>query len=174
MYFDTTPLNIKDVPADSRHTSGGRRLDEIQYIVLHDTGSKRGEDIQDTLRWLSTHPNSNVSAHRTVGYDGQIYKHCNDTVIANTVGFSRMGNKSGLNRITLNIEIFRRVGDTSYPAVQIESTVYQCLEWIGKIGLKPILYHSQIDTQGKIDPRSFPRREFDMRLMELIARRLTA
>ena len=169
MYFTTPPLNIIDLPADAHHTSGTRRIDEILYFVLHDTGSGRNEPWSSTLYWLTTNPNSNVSAHRGIDYDGQIYKLAPDTTICNHVGFSRMGNTYGLKRQTLGIEMRRREGDVAWPVVQVESAAMQCAEWVGLHGLKPTLYHLQIDTNGKVDPRLFPREIFDRKLLSLIA-----
>lgn len=160
-FFITPPLAIKDKPADKQHTSGSRSVSAIERIVLHDTGSKFNEDWEDTLYWLTTNPNSDVSAHRFIHYDGTIYKCASDTIICNHVGFSRIGNTIGLNRSTLGIELFRRAGDVAWPHTQIVSCVNQCVEWYGLHGTLPIDYHKTVDTQGKVDPRVFPRKLFD-------------
>lgn len=161
MFFQTQPLDIKDLPADDRHIGGVRDVSTIEMIVLHDTASPANQSSEETRNFLSTSPNSNVSVHRYTDYDGTIWKILPDALIANQIGFSRMGNRTSLNKVALGIEMRRRAGDVGYPKAQLISVAQQCVEWYGLYGSLPILYHRSIDTKSKTDPRDFPRDEFD-------------
>lgn len=159
-YFATAPLNIIDRPANASHTAGRRTAADIWYIVLHSTVGS----LQSSLDWLTTNPNSNVSIHRLIDQNGDIYKVCDDLVIANHVGYSRIGNKTP-NPNALGIEfVNRNTGSDPYEASQIESGVLQIREWYGLYGALPILTHAQIDTKGKTDPAGFPWSLFYRRL----------
>lgn len=152
MYFSTPPLSIIDRPSDARHTSGPRSASELWYIILHATAGP----LESSLDWLTVNPNSNVSAHRVIADDGRIFKLVIDLVVANHVGYSRMGNKSP-NRNALGIEfVNRNDGTDPYELAQLRSGVAQVIEWKALYGDLPVLYHWQIDTQGKTDPRAFP------------------
>ena len=152
-YFTTAPLSIIDAPADAQHTSGPRLPQDIRLIVLHATAG----GAQSSLDWLTTNPNSNVSCHRMIDVNGAIYKVADDLVIANHVGFSRMGNKTGLNKEALGIEFVNsNSGSDPYEAAQIEAGVLQVREWYGLYGALPIVSHKSIDTKGKSDPAGFP------------------
>lgn len=164
-YFQTPPLSIIDKPADARHTAGPRTAADIWLIVLHATVG----GLQSSLSWLTTNPNSNVSTHRLIDQDGTIYKICDDLVIANHVGYSRMGNKSP-NPGALGIEFVNsNSGHEPYEAAQIESGVLQIREWWGLYGALPILTHAAIDTKGKTDPAGFPWQQFYRRLFARLA-----
>jgi N-acetyl-anhydromuramyl-L-alanine amidase AmpD len=151
-YFTTPPLHIIDRPADARHTAGPRAAADILYIILHSTVGS----LSSSLDWLTTNPNSNVSVHRLVDQNGDIYKIADDLVICNHVGYSRMGNTSP-NPYALGIEMVNRNdGTDTYELAQIESVVLQVREWKGLYGDIPVMAHAQIDTRGKTDPFKFP------------------
>lgn len=152
-YFATPPLTIVDKPADTQHTSGPRLASDIRLIVLHATAG----GFQSSLDWLTTNPSSNVSAHRLIDQDGTIYKLVPDLVIANHVGFSRVGNKQGLNLQALGIEMVNaNNGSEPYEDRQIEACVLQVREWKALYGDIPVVSHASIDTRGKSDPAGFP------------------
>ncbi len=152
MYFATPLLRITDRPADARHTSGPRTAAELRYIVLHATVG----GLQSSLDWLTTNPNSNVSTNRLIDQNGDIYKICDDLVVANHVGYSRMGNKVP-QRNALGIEFVNsNSGHDPYEEAQLISGVAQCCEWWGIYGALGFLAHAWIDTQGKTDPAGFP------------------
>lgn len=164
-YFFTPPLNIIDKPAKPSHTAGPRAASAIWYIVLHATVGS----FSSSLDWLTVNPDSNVSIHRLIDQDGTIYKICDDLVIANHVGYSRMGNKSP-NPNALGIEFVNsNSGHEPYENAQIESGVLQVREWYGLYGALPILSHWQIDTNGKTDPAGFPWSQFYQRLYARLA-----
>lgn len=159
-YFTTAPLRIIDRPANASHTAGKRLASDIWYIVLHATVG----GLQSSLDWLTTNPNSNVSIHRLIDANGDIYKICDDLTIANHVGYSRIGNRSP-NPNALGIEFVNtNSGRDPYEDAQIESGVLQVREWYGLYGALPILSHAQIDTRGKTDPAGFPWGRFYQRL----------
>lgn len=162
--FQTPPLHIIDRPADKRHTGGPRAASAIWYIVLHATVGGR----ESSLDWLTTNPNSNVSIHRLIDTNGDIYKVVDDLVIANHVGYSRMGNKTP-NSNALGIEFVNaNDGKDPYEQAQLWSGARQVAEWWGAYGFLPILTHAQIDTQGKTDPRAFPFARFNQLLWDYL------
>lgn len=165
-YFTTPPLTIKDKKADEQHTSGPRLTSDIRLIVLHATVGP----FTSSLSWLTTNPASDVSTHRLIDQDGTIYKIADDLVIANHVGFSRMGNKLGLNLQALGIEFVNaNSGADPYEDRQIESGVLQVREWYGLYGALPIVSHASIDTKGKSDPAGFPWARFHARFFARLA-----
>ncbi len=158
------PLNIKDVKADARHTSGIRSASEIEVYVLHATV---GTNLAETIRWLTTNPNSNVSVARLIDYDGNIYKIADDLVVANHIGFSRIGDNSP-NRCSLGIEFLNaNNGRDPYRPAQIYSGALQIREWYYYHGVKPIIPHALVDTEGKSDPYLFPWEQFYKTLWQL-------
>jgi N-acetylmuramoyl-L-alanine amidase len=160
-YFITPNLAIIDRPADARHTSGPRTSFDIRTIVLHATAGP----LASSLDWLTTNPNSNVSAHRVIAENGQIYKLVDDLVIANHVGYSQMGNRLGLNRETLGIELVNsNSGIEPYEDAQIDSAALQIREWWGRFGALGLVTHAAIDTKGKTDPAGLPFPKFYTRL----------
>lgn len=160
MYFQTPPLQIIDRPADSRHTSGPRLAQDIKIIVLHATAG----GLESSLNWLTVNPNSNVSAHRVIAEDGRIFKLCDDLIIANHVGNSRIGTTIGLNKQALGIELVNlNTGADAYEPAQIESCALQVREWYGLYGALAIVSHASIDTKGKSDPAGFPWQRFYQR-----------
>ncbi len=159
-YFPTPPLRIIDRPADARHTSGPRGTAPIRYLILHATVG----GLQSSLDWLTVNPNSNVSTHRLIDQNGDIYKVVDDLVIANHVGYSRIGNISP-NPQALGIEFVNsNSGTDRYEDAQIESGVLQIREWWGLYGALSIMPHAWIDTRGKTDPAGFPFSFFYRRL----------
>ena len=155
-YFTTQPLRIIDRPANAAHTSGARSAADIWYIVLHATVG----GLASSLNWLTVNPSSNVSVHRLIDANGDIYKICDDLTIANHVGYSRIGNKSP-NPNALGIEFVNaNTGRDPYEWAQLNSGVMQILEWKALYGYLAVLTHQQIDTKGKTDPAGFPWREF--------------
>lgn len=162
--FSTPPLSIIDRPADARHTAGRRAVFDLWYIVLHATVGS----LESSLDWLTTNPNSNVSIHRLIDQNGDIYKICDDLTIANHCGYSRMGNKTP-NPNALGIEfVNRNDGIDRFDNAQLWSGARQVVEWWGMYGFLPLLYHAQIDTKGKTDPRAFPFQTFSALITEYL------
>lgn len=158
--FDTPPLNIIDLPADERHSGGVRPLSAIELIVYHST-----EGV-DSRKWLSTDPDSVVSAHRLIQREpynaakkyGGHYKILPDTKIANHVGYGVLGNygpgKLNLNAISLGLEL-ERYGSQGYTAYQYDQAAAITVEWWGLYGFLPILSHKQLDPTRRTDPVGF-------------------
>lgn len=149
-YFSTQPLAIVDKPADARHTAGKRSVSAISRIVLHATAG----GLASSLDWLTVNANSQVSAHVVIDRDGTIYKLVPDDVIANHAGYSRVGNTSNLNPISLGIELVNsNSGSDPFPDAQLRSCAAWIVEKYGLYGFLPIDSHAAVDTQGKSDPR---------------------
>lgn len=149
-WYTTPALPIVDAPANALHR-GRSGVVTPEIIVLHHTAGT------NSLKWLSTDPNSNVSAHRLVDKMGVIYKIVEDTGLAFHVGNasmfpSRRGRASNANLIALGIEIENRGdGTDQYTWLQYESVAEQCAEWWGTYGYLPIVAHGWIDVP-KDDP----------------------
>lgn len=131
-----------------------------QFIVLHHTGA------WPALGWLTTDVRSDVSCHRYVQPGIKICKVVPDDCIAYCAGFADVGPWSdafgaNFNTVSLHIEMcYDPNKDTSWNRGVILSGACQCVEWIGRYGLLPIVYHSQVDRR-KDDPAHFPRGTFD-------------
>lgn len=152
-YFITSPLDIMDHPADARHLGPPRDVSRIKLIVLHSTAGS----LQSSLDWLTTNPNSVVSVHRLIAKSGDIYKIADDSRVCNHVGFSRIGNTTNLNPMSLGIELENaNTGHDPYPHAQLRSCAAIVAEWMGLYGALPIVSHARIDTKGKSDPAAFP------------------
>ena len=148
-YFDSPNLNIIDHQADSRHHSGIRAIRPMM-IILHATAGT------NSLDWLSTSPQSSVSAHRLIDKAGRIYKILPDEYIAHHAGYGRVGPYTNLNAISLGIELENlNTGADQYPAPQVQSCAWQIAEWWAAYGAIPILTHAMVDGR-KTDPRGFP------------------
>jgi hypothetical protein len=167
MYFSTPPLDIEDAPADARHV-GGVRTVLPQFIVLHHTGP------WPALVWLTTDDRSDVSAHRYIEPYKPIYKLVDDTRIANTQGYADVGpwsdkKPANFNRVCLSIEgCFNPQVDKVWSLDVVYKMACQTVEWVGRYGLLPIVYHWQVDDR-KDDPARFPRSLFDTMVMRGIA-----
>lgn len=131
-----------------------------QFIVLHHTGP------WPALNWLTVSAKSDVSAHRYIEPGGMLYKCVADEYVANTAGYADVGPWSDQGGANFNLVALQIEGAYN-PATELvwsPSVVFymacQCVEWIGKYGLLPIVYHSQVDSR-KDDPKNFPRGMFD-------------
>ncbi len=164
MWYATSPLDIIDVPADDRH-QGGLGINVPTVIVLHATIGR------DSLRWLTSDPASDVSAHRLIDRDGRIMKLVEDEQCAHHIGrgyqcFNPQKSLSNPNRWSLGIEL-ENLGIWSEPFtdMQVKSAALQCNEWWGVFGYLPIVGHWALDRQ-KTDPAGFPWERF----MDLVMR----
>ena len=171
--FPTPPLTVIDRPADAAHHTKGRGGFAAMCIVLHHTAGI------DSLKWLSTASSPSVSCHRLINKAGTIYKIVPDEDTAYCAGFGIIGpidpdanDPAGiarnLNFVSLNIELENLGnGNDPYPAAQLQSCAAQIVEWWGKYGLLPILYHKHVDA-NKNDPRGLDRADLDRRILTLL------
>lgn len=174
--FNTSPLEIIDVPADRYHQAVPVLPRDIRFIYLHSTGAPSG---QTSIVWLTTSSRPPVSAHRLISRAGTIYKLVRDEHIAFTQGNGRLGDRSpayrNLNIDGLSIELEnenrRHPPFEDYPAAQLHACAMQVVEWWSMYGFLALLYHCDVDAQ-KHDPSGFPRERFDGMLATELARYL--
>lgn len=161
-YFETLPLDIIDIPADSRHASG-LLVWPPRYIIIHASGGT------DSRAWLSTDRRSQVSVHRLIEKDGTLYKILPDEKQCWGAGYGSVGATVNLNPFALQIELENlNDGRDPYPDVQVLSCARQVAEWWGLYGALPVLSHAQVDRR-KDDPRGFPWPHFYAELFRLVA-----
>lgn len=164
--FYTPPLPIVDHPADAAHFTRGRGGFAPEWIVLHHTGGT------SSLNWLSTTSAPPVSCHRLISKTGINYKIVADEDTAYCAGFAIVGpvdpdanDPAGVprnfNQNSLNIELENRgTGRDPYPLAQMKMAASQIVEWWGKFGWLPIVYHRHVDV-NKDDPAGFDRAQLD-------------
>lgn len=147
MVIDTTHI--------SKHSSS-RNGAAVQAIVIHATAGT------NSLGWLIENPQQ-VSAHYLIRKDGHIYQLVHLDRAAHHCGFSKIniGGKiydkttsPNPNQITVGIELENlNNGKDPYPAVQI-AALRELLDYLRSLYPKAVLlFHRDIDTQGKTDPR---------------------
>lgn len=161
--FQTPPIEIIDLLANSDHHEGERPLDAILYIILHTTEGT------DSRKYLSTDHDSVVSCHRLIQrtpfnkktrYGGH-YKILPDNYVANHAGYGSInkygpykGTKLNLNYVSLSIEL-ERSGRQAITAYQYEQTALMVREWWGLYGFPAILRHQDVDPTRRSDPVNF-------------------
>lgn len=118
------------VRADRHHYQPGRR-EPIAYAVLHNT-----ESAGDSTAWLSTDPNSAVSAHVLVRRDGTRVNLVDYTDTAWHVGVSRSG-ISNANSLGLEFENASNGQGTqeAYSAAQLNTAAHCVATWLISYGL---------------------------------------
>jgi N-acetyl-anhydromuramyl-L-alanine amidase AmpD len=159
MLFVTSPLPIKDHPADRLHCCGQTRLG-YRWVFLHATGGT------NSLDWLSTTSPADkpVSCHRYIPKDGTIYKIVPDEHTAYTQGPSQIGplpsHLQNANNWSLSIEMENLDnGHDPWTAAQVKACALQVVEWWGAYGFLPVVAHSWMQAD-KHDPLGFPWQTF--------------
>jgi hypothetical protein len=127
----------------------------VVAIVIHATAGT------NSLSWLLQNP-SQVSAHALITKEGLIYRLVPDEQAAHHCGFSRLvhrgrvidkGTVPGPNQVTLGVEIENRnTGSDPYPAAQLSALGWLLVQWARKFPAARLVFHREIDTQGKSDP----------------------
>jgi len=146
---------VIDVTHISKHSSSRSGAD-VLAIVVHATAGT------NSLGWLIENPQQ-VSAHYLIRKDGHIYQLVHPDRAAHHCGFSKIniGGKiydkttsPNPNQITVGIELENKNdGKDPYPAVQI-AALRELLDYLRSRYPKAVLlFHRDIDTQGKTDPR---------------------
>jgi N-acetyl-anhydromuramyl-L-alanine amidase AmpD len=157
MLFQTVPLAIHDKPARADHYTKGRE-GPISCIVIHATA---GTNSLDWLTWQSPVDKA-VSVHRLISKDGRIFKIVSDVDTAWHAGPSQRWQGIGdqvfnMNAVSLGIELENRnTKDDLYPTAQLASCGRQIVEWWGKYGFLPVVYHYEVQA-NKEDPRFLQR-----------------
>lgn len=150
----TTKPNIRWV--GSPNFNNRRRPDDITAIVIHSTANS---SLERVVEWFNN-PSAQVSAHYTIGKDGQIVQHVQDMHRAWHAGRSAWRGRDGCNDYTLGIELVNlNDGADPYPETQHHANVALCAYLCKKYGVKPddIMGHLDIAIPPgrKSDPRGY-------------------
>jgi N-acetyl-anhydromuramyl-L-alanine amidase AmpD len=133
-----------------------RRPDDITGIVIHSTANSSLDRVVD---WFNN-PSAQVSAHYTIGKDGQIVQHVQDMHRAWHAGRSVWKGREGCNDYTLGIELVNlNDGNDTYPEAQHRANVALCVYLVDKYNISPddIMGHLDIALPPgrKSDPRGY-------------------
>lgn len=144
-----------DTSFTSTHSSS-RNGAAVQAIVIHATAGT------NSLGWLLKNPQQ-VSAHYLIRKDGWIYQLVALDRAAHHCGYSKITvdgktydktTSPNPNQISVGIELENlNNGKDPYPAVQI-AALRELLDYLrSRYPRAVLLFHRDIDTQGKTDPR---------------------
>lgn len=146
------PPTVVSLPSTHRSSRGGAA---IAAVVIHATAGT------DSRAWLVSNPRG-VSAHVLIARDGTIYRLVPDELAAHHCGYSRIVvagrsiNRSTTpnpNDVTLGIELENRNdGRDPYPPAQLAALGWQLAEWAQAFPQARLVFHRDVDTQGKSDP----------------------
>ncbi len=146
------PPPVLDLPSTHRSSRGGHA---IAAIVIHHTAGT------DSRAYLVKNARG-VSAHALISRDGTVYRMVPDELAAHHVGYSRIvvagraidrTTDPDPNQITLGVEI-ENLGDgrQPYPPAQLSALGWLLAEWSRRHPQARLVFHREIDTQGKHDP----------------------
>jgi N-acetylmuramoyl-L-alanine amidase/AmpD protein len=128
----------------------------VDTIVLHHTA---GTSLAGTVAWFSS-PESEVSAHFTVGRDGSIVQHVSTYQRAWHAGASRDAlGRTGVNAFSVGIEIDHPgTAGTPYTPEQVEAVAHLVAAMTVRFPIRQITSHMGIATPAgrKIDPIEYP------------------
>lgn len=128
--------------------------DHITAIVIHSTANAT---LQGVINWFNN-PNAQVSAHYTIGKDGQVVQHVKDEKRAWHAGVSTWKGRSSVNDYGLGIELVNlNDGTDLYPEAQHRVNVALCayLCHTYKVAVENIVAHYDISPGRKTDPRNY-------------------
>ncbi len=133
-----------------------RSPNDITAVVIHSTANNR---LQGVIDWFNN-PNSQVSAHYTVGKDGKIVQHVKDSDRAWHAGSSVWKGRNSVNDYAIGIELVNlNDGQDTYPEAQHQATVALCayLCYTYNIRVDDIMGHLDIALPPgrKSDPRGY-------------------
>lgn len=133
-----------------------RRPDDITAIVIHSTANS---SLERVVEWFNN-PSAQVSAHYTIGKDGQIVQHVQDMHRAWHAGRSTWQGRDGCNDYALGIELVNlNDGADPYPEAQHQANLSLCVYLCKKYNIKPddIMGHLDIAIPPgrKSDPRGY-------------------
>ena len=146
-----------------------RRPDDITALVIHATANS---SLERVVEWFNN-PNAQVSAHYSIGKDGQITQHVQDMHRAWHAGRSTWKGRTGCNDYTIGIELVNlNDGADPYPEAQHQANLALCAYLADKYNINPddIMGHLDIAVPPgrKSDPRGYDlnrlRREVAARL----------
>lgn len=142
--------------AGSPNFNQRRSPNDITAVVIHSTANNR---LQGVIDWFNN-PNSQVSAHYTVGKDGKIVQHVRDADRAWHAGQSVWKGRNSVNDFGIGIELVNlNDGQDPYPEAQHQANVALCayLCYIHNIKVDDIMGHLDIALPPgrKSDPRGY-------------------
>jgi LysM repeat protein len=142
--------------AGSPNFNKRRSPDDITAIVIHSTANS---SLQGVIDWFNN-PNSQVSAHYTIGKDGRIAQHVKDSDRAWHAGQSVWKGRNSCNDYTIGIELVNlNNGQDPYPEAQHRANVALCayLCYTYNIQVDDIMGHLDIALPPgrKSDPRGY-------------------
>jgi LysM repeat protein len=142
--------------AGSPNFNNRRSPTDITAVVIHSTANS---SLERVIEWFNN-PNSQVSAHYTIGKDGRIAQHVPDKDRAWHAGQSTWKGRNGCNDYTIGIELVNlNDGRDPYPEIQHQANVALCayLCYTYKINTDDIMGHLDIALPPgrKSDPRGY-------------------
>ncbi len=142
--------------AGSPNFNKRRSSDDITAIVIHSTANS---SLQGVIDWFNN-PNSQVSAHYTIGKDGRIAQHVKDGDRAWHAGQSVWKGRNSCNDYAIGIELVNlNNGQDPYPEAQHRANVALCayLCYTYNIQVDDIMGHLDIALPPgrKTDPRGY-------------------
>jgi cell division septation protein DedD len=150
----TAKPNIRWV--GSPNFNNRRRPDDITAIVIHSTANS---SLERVVEWFNN-PSAQVSAHYTIGKDGQTVQHVQDMHRAWHAGRSTWKGRDGCNDYALGIELVNlNDGADPYPEAQHQANLALCVYLCKKYNIRPddIMGHLDIAIPPgrKSDPRGY-------------------
>ncbi len=133
-----------------------RRPDDISAIVIHSTANST---LQGVIDWFNN-PSAQVSAHYTIGKDGQIVQHVQDMHRAWHAGRSIWKGRDNVNDYSLGIELVNlNDGSDPYPEIQHQANVALVAYLVQRYNIEvdDIMGHLDIAIPPgrKTDPRGY-------------------
>lgn len=158
--------------AGSPNFNNRRRPDDISAIVIHSTANN---SLQGVVDWFNN-PNAQVSAHYTIGKDGQIVQHVQDIHRAWHAGRSVWKGRNSVNDFGLGIELVNlNDGADPYPEAQHQANVALCAYLANKyeISVDDIMGHLDIAIPPgrKSDPRGYSLERLRNEVAAILGRR---
>jgi LysM repeat protein len=156
----------------SPHFNNRRRPDDITAIVIHSTANS---SLEGVVSWFNN-PTAKVSAHYTIGKDGQIVQHVQDMHQAWHAGKSTWKGRDGCNEYSIGIELVNlNDGSDPYPEAQHQANLALCAYLTHKYNIDPddIMGHLNIAIPPgrKSDPRGYDLERLRTEVAAIIGRR---
>ncbi|MCB0191045.1 MAG: N-acetylmuramoyl-L-alanine amidase [Anaerolineae bacterium] len=135
-----------------------RRPDDITAVVIHSTANS---SLSGVISWFNN-PSAQVSAHYSIGKDGEIVQHVQDIHRAWHAGRSIWKGRDGCNDYALGIELVNlNDGRDPYPEAQHQANLALCAYLLDKYNI------STNDIMGHLDIAIPPGRKSDPRGYDL-------
>ena len=130
---------IEQAPAAGGNYTPGRKGDKIEYIVIHVMqGTLKG-----TTKWFAM-PEAEASAHYSIGFDGNIVQHVQDTDTAWHAG------NGAYNRRSIGIELEGFIERGYFPDMMMGSLakliLYLAKEYNVEVSRQRIIGHNEVPS----------------------------